>query len=198
MRSAEKTAEPPRRRPRADARRNKDRLLAAADAAFRQGGTDAPLEGIARQAGVAIGTLYGHFPNRRALIGSLLRERNQTLFEHGQELLTSPAPTQALTDWVHAVVKHAAAYQGLAAVLADGLDDQESELHASCVRMTDLSDQLIANARAAGALRQDVTGADIFALMNATAWTREHMHPDQADRLVTLTMNGMLTQKPEQ
>ncbi|MEU3729812.1 helix-turn-helix domain-containing protein [Streptomyces sp. NPDC033538] len=189
-------AEPPRRRPRADARRNKDRLLAEADAAFRQEGTDAPLESIARQAGVAIGTLYGHFPNRRTLIGSLLRERNQALFEHGQELLTSPAPTQALIRWVNAVVEHAAAYQGLAAVLADGLDDQESELHASCVRMTDISDQLIVNARAAGALRRNVTGADIFALMNAAAWTREHMHPEQADRLVALTMNGMLSQAP--
>lgn len=189
-------AESPRRQPRADARRNRDRLLAEADAVFRQEGTDASLESIARRAGVAIGTLYGHFPNRRALIGSLLYERNQALFEHGQELLTSPEPTHALIRWVHAVVEHAAAYQGLAAVLADGLDDQESELHASCVRMTGISDQLVVKARATGALRHDVSGADIFALMNAAAWTREHMHPEQADRLVTLTMDGMLTQTP--
>ncbi|GAA1932793.1 TetR/AcrR family transcriptional regulator [Streptomyces durmitorensis] len=188
--------EPPRRRLRADARRNRDRLLAEADAVFRQEGTDAPLDSVARRAGVAIGTLYGHFPNRRALVGSLLRERNQALFQHGQELLTSSPPAQALIRWVYAVVEHAAAYQGLAAVLADGLGDQESELHASCVRMTDISDQLIANARAVGALRRDVTGADIFALMNAAAWTREHLPLEQADRLVALTMDGMLTRAP--
>jgi len=188
---AEKTEPQRRRRPRSDARRNHDRLLAEADAVFRQQGTDASLESIARRAGVAIGTLYAHFLNRRALIGSLLRERNQALFEHGEHLLTQPAPAQALTSWVHAVVEHAAAYQGLTAILADGLDDQESELHASCVRMTDISDRLIANARSAGTLRQDVTGADIFALMNAAAWTREHMSPKQADRLVALTMGGM-------
>ncbi|WNI20562.1 helix-turn-helix domain-containing protein [Streptomyces sp. ITFR-16] len=188
--------EPPRRRPRADARRNRDRLLAEADEVFRQDGTGAPLEAVARRAGVAIGTLYGHFPNRRALIGALLRARNQALFENGEALLADSSPTQALVRWVRAVVEHAAAYQGLAAVLADGLDDQESELHASCVRMTDIGDRLVANARTAGTLRRDVTGADIFALMNAAAWTREHMNPEQADRLVALTMDGMLVRMP--
>ncbi|NUU21523.1 MAG: helix-turn-helix transcriptional regulator, partial [Streptomycetaceae bacterium] len=67
------------RRPRADALRNYERLLDAADAAFREHGTEASLEGIARRAGVAIGTLYGHFPNRRALAAALLRERHTAL-----------------------------------------------------------------------------------------------------------------------
>jgi AcrR family transcriptional regulator len=184
-------AESRRRRPRADARRNYDRLLAEADAAFRREGTGASLERIARQAGVAIGTLYGHFPTRRALVGALLRERNQALFERAQDLLTSSAAVPALCRWVREVVEHAAAYQGLAAMLADGLGDQASELHDSCARMNETSEHLIARARAAGALRQDVTSADVFALMNAAAWTREHMGAEQADRLVALAMNGM-------
>jgi AcrR family transcriptional regulator len=186
-------SEPRRRRPRADARRNYERLLAEADAAFRQEGTDASLEGVARRAGVAIGTLYGHFPHRRALVGALLRDRNQALFARGEELLAGATAAAALTQWVHAVVEHAAAYQGLAAILAAGLDDEGSELHASCLRMADISDRLIARARAAGALRQDVTSADVHALMNAAAWTREHMPAEQADRLVKLTMDGMLS-----
>ncbi|WP_106403274.1 TetR/AcrR family transcriptional regulator [Actinocorallia populi] len=190
-------AETPRRRPRADARRNRERLLAEADAVFRREGTDASLESVARRAGVAIGTLYGHFPNRRALIGALLSERNEALFEQGRELLAGSEPARALTRWVRLVVEHAAAYQGLAAVLADGLGDRDSELHASCTRMTDISDRLLADARTAGALRRDVTGADIFALMNAAAWVREHMSPEQAERLVALTMDGMLTQEPD-
>lgn len=181
-----------RRRPRADGRRNYERLLAAADEIFRSEGTDAPLVGIAQRAGVAIGTLYGHFPTRRALIEALLRERNQALFDHGEELLTGSA-AQALIRWVYAVVEHAAAYKGLATLLAEGLDDQQSELHASCLRMSELSDQLIANAQAAGALRHDVTSGDILALMNAAAWTREHMTAEQANRLVRLTMDGMLS-----
>lgn len=182
-----------RRRPRADAQRNRDRLLAEADAAFREQGTNASLEGIARRAGVAIGTLYAHFPTRRALIGALLHERNETLFERGEELLAAPSAAEALTAWLRAVIDHAGAYQGLAALLAEGADDQTSELHRSCVRMSGISDRLIARAREAGALRRDATGADVFALMNAAAWIAERMSRQQADRLVDLTMSGLLT-----
>ncbi|MQY04708.1 TetR/AcrR family transcriptional regulator [Actinomadura macrotermitis] len=180
------------RRPRADALRNRDRLLAEADAAFREKGTDASLEGIARRAGVATGTLYGHFPTRRALLGALLRDRNAELFRRGEELLAAPDPAAALTAWVHAVTEHAAAYQGLAAELAEGIDDEASELHESCVRMADIGDRLLENARAAGALRRDATGADLFALMNAAAWTGERTSPEQAGRLVDLAMGGLL------
>ncbi|REE96768.1 TetR/AcrR family transcriptional regulator [Thermomonospora umbrina] len=184
----------PRRRPRADARRNRERLLAEADTAFAEQGTHASLEGIARSAGVAIGTLYAHFPTRRALIGALLHERNETLFAHGEALLTHPSPGLALAEWVRAVIEHATAYQGLAAVLAEGVGDEASELHRSCVRMTDLGDRLLARARTAGALRRDATtGADMFALMNAAAWISEQMSGEQADRLVDLVMSGLLT-----
>ncbi|WP_131764660.1 TetR/AcrR family transcriptional regulator [Candidatus Protofrankia californiensis] len=182
-----------RRRLRADAQRNHDRLLVEADAAFREQGTNASLEGIARRAGVAIGTLYAHFPTRRSLIGALLRQRNNTVFDRGEELLAHPSAAVALTAWVRAVIEHAAAYQGLAAMLAEGVDDQASELHQSCVQMTDIGDRLIVKAREAGALRQDATGTDIFALMNAAAWISEQMSKEQADRLVDLTMGGLLT-----
>src|SRR5882757_4474990 len=103
------------RRPRADAQRNREHILAAADRALREHGTGASLEGIARQAGVAIGTLYGHFPNRRALCAALLRERHAALFTFGGELPERTSPLDALAEWMGAVAVHAAAYQGLAA-----------------------------------------------------------------------------------
>jgi len=180
------------RRPRADARRNYERLLTEADATFREHGTEASLESVARRAGVAVGTLYGHFPNRRALVSALLRERNDALFERGDGLLTGHSAAQALETWIRAVVAHAATYRGLAALLADGLDDAASELHASCQRMTQIGDRLITNARRAGAIRPEVTGADVFALMNAAAWTREHTSPRQAERLLTFTLDGFV------
>ncbi|WP_235826336.1 hypothetical protein [Candidatus Frankia alpina] len=93
---------------------------------------------------------------------------------------------------MRAVIAHAAAYQGLAGVLVGGVDDEASELHQSCVHMTDIGDRLIARAREAGALRRDATGADIFALVNAAAWIAEQMSTEQADRLVELTMAGLL------
>ncbi|MEV8633064.1 helix-turn-helix domain-containing protein [Streptosporangium sp. NPDC051023] len=179
------------RRPRADARRNYERLLAEADSAFRERGTEASLESIARRAGVAIGTLYGHFPNRRALVGALLRDRNDALFAFGERLLAHPSGTEALADWVRAVVEHAATYSGLAAMLANGLDDEASELHASCVRMADIGERLITHARGSGAVRPDVTGTDVFTLINAAAWVREQTSHEDADRLVRLTLDGL-------
>ncbi|WP_432841643.1 TetR/AcrR family transcriptional regulator [Dactylosporangium sp. CA-092794] len=181
------------RRPRADARRNAERLLAEAETVFREHGVDAPLEHIARRAGVAIGTLYGHFPNRRSLLGALLRERNDRLFALGDRLADGPdaEADAALASWIHAVVEHAAAYQGLAGVLADGVDDTASELHASCARMLAIGERLIARARASGAIRPEVHGKDVFALMNAAAWLRRHGSAEQADRLVAFTVTGM-------
>ncbi|MCA2229586.1 TetR/AcrR family transcriptional regulator [Nonomuraea aurantiaca] len=178
------------RRPRADARRNYERLLAEADAAFRGGGVTASLEGIARRAGVAIGTLYGHFPNRRTLVGALLRDRNEQLFQLGDRLIAQQSP-DALDTWVRAVTEHAATYGGLAVMLADGLDDEASELHASCLRMADVGEQLVAHARKAGALRLDATGADVTTLTTAAASLHEHLSPDAADRLITLTLAGL-------
>jgi AcrR family transcriptional regulator len=178
---------------RVDARRNYDRLLSEADATFREHGTDSALEGIARRAGVAVGTLYGHFPTRRALVGAVLRERNDELFALGEELLAEADPERALREWIAAVVAHAATYRGLATLLADGIDDAASELHASCARMADIGDRVLARALQAGAVRPDVTGTDVLAIMNAVAWTREHTSPGQADRLLAFSVAGLLS-----
>lgn len=99
---------------------------------------------------------------------------------------------EALVTWMRAVAAHAATYRGLAALLADGVDDAASELHSSCRRMTSIGDQLMTNARSAGAIRPGVTGEDLFALMNAAAWTREYTSERQAERLLTFTLEGML------
>ncbi|MFD5564814.1 TetR/AcrR family transcriptional regulator [Kitasatospora griseola] len=183
---------PTRRRPRADALRNRERLLAEADAAFREEGTGASLEGIARRAGVAIGTLYGHFPTRAALIAALLEERNRALFAHGERLAEDPDPARALAEWVRAVVGHAAAYQGLTEQLSAGA----VELSESCAELTALCDRFTDRAGQAGALRGDTTGADLFTLMNAAAWSREHDTREQADRLLELALAGMLATTP--
>ncbi|GAA3300087.1 TetR/AcrR family transcriptional regulator [Dactylosporangium vinaceum] len=180
----------PPRRPRADARRNAERLLAAAETVFREHGVDAPLEHVARRAEVAIGTLYSHFPNRRALLGALLHERNEALFARGDQL-GGEAAGDALVAWIRAAVEHAAAYQGLAGVIAAGVDDEASELHASCVRMAAIGEHLVARARDAGAISPDVRGTDVFALMNAAAWLLGHGNAEQADRLLNFAIAGM-------
>ncbi|MER5892547.1 helix-turn-helix domain-containing protein [Streptomyces sp. NPDC001876] len=179
------------RRPRADAQRNHDRILTAADEVFSEQGTGASLERIARQAGVAIGTLYGHFPNRRALCAALLRERHKTLFEFGDQLPRRGSAPEALAGWMRAVAVHAAAYRGLAALLMESLDDEASELHEACGRMAAITDALLRAAREVGAVRDDVTAADVHALMNAAAWMREQVQVDTAEHVLDIMVSGL-------
>ncbi|MGW0662191.1 TetR/AcrR family transcriptional regulator [Streptodolium elevatio] len=178
-------------RPRADALRNRELVLAAADRAFLEQGTGASLEGVARGAGVAIGTLYRHFPNRRALAAGLLRERHAALFEYGDDLADGKPALEALAAWMRAVAAHAALYRGLAALLMESLDDEASELHEACARMAATTNNLLAAAAAQGEVRTDVTAADVHALMNAAAWMREQVPAEQADHLDELLVNGL-------
>ena len=181
---------PRTREPRADARRNTERLLAAADVAYGQHGTDASLERIAREAGVAVGTLYGHFPNRHALIAALLRTRHDTLFALGTDLLAEPDSGAALGRWVRAVADNAATYGGLADVLTASLGDRESEMHADCARITELTGQLTRTAQTAGVLRPEVSVDDLITLMSAAAWAHEHLSPASSERLIRFTLDG--------
>ncbi len=185
-----------RRRPRADALRNRERLLAEADAVFREHGADASLESVARRAGVAIGTLYGHFATRHVLVAVLLRRRHDRLFAWGEGLHAGPDPGAALDAWVRAVVEHAATYGGLAELLASGAADPGSELHADCARMSRIGEALVAEAKAAGAVRPDLRGDDVVALMNAGAWARAGLSPEVADRLVAFTLDGFRARPP--
>ena len=193
------------RRPRADAVRNYERLLEHAEVAFREQGTGASLEGIARRAGVAIGTLYGHFPNRRALLGAVLRQRHVELFAFGDGLLSGAGAAEALTEWTRAVARHAAAYTGLADVIAGAggsaaprdrsgaaaVDDEASELHAACARLDAITEAIVARARRLGKVRPDATAADLTAVMGAAAWLRGQASPEQADRLIEFTLDGL-------
>jgi AcrR family transcriptional regulator len=179
------------RRPRADARRNYERLLAEAESAFLAQGTDASLEAIARQAGVAIGTLYGHFPTRLALVSAVLRDRNDALFRLGDSLLAEPSERRALTDWMRAATRHAAAYRGLASMLASSAGNEGSELHEPCVRMADFTQKLTARAWDAAMIRLGVSEADVSALISAAAWTAERTSTKDADRLLALAFTGL-------
>ena len=89
---------------RADARRNYERLLIEARTAFTDHGTDTSLEDIARRAGVGIGTLYRHFPNRTALMGAVFQGEVDALLTHALELADAPQPCAALVEWLRAII----------------------------------------------------------------------------------------------
>src|SRR5689334_19412744 len=111
---------------RADARRNYERLLAEAEAAFRERGTEASLEEIARRAEVSIGTLYGHFSTRQALLEAVLHHSIDRLVATAEELLTHPSPGEALARWAHAITAHMSDYRGLATSLLSSLKDENN------------------------------------------------------------------------
>lgn len=182
-------APPPRRRMRADARRNYERLLAEARNAFAEHGADFSLEEIARRAGVANGTLYGHFPTRRALLEALMGDRMRALAAAGAEALAAP-PFDGLAAWARAAVTHAATYRGLGATMMEAVEDETSELHAACKAVLAAGDDLVARAVASGEVRPDVTAEDVYALVTASAWAGEQSAPAQGERLLAFGLDG--------
>src|SRR5436305_4142440 len=88
------------RKPRADATRNRERVLEAAKAVFSAGGTDASLEAVARRAGVGIGTLYRHFPTREALYEAVYRREVEQLCDFAEQLKNERRPVDALRRWL--------------------------------------------------------------------------------------------------
>src|SRR5690242_6783317 len=125
----------PERPMRADARRNYERLLAEAAAAFAErGADDVSLEEIARRACVGIGTLYRHFPTRQALLEAVYRDQVEFLARQASELAESDSPAEALTVWLRALTAFGVTKQSMNCVLLETLG-KDSELFSSCGAM---------------------------------------------------------------
>ncbi|GAA2635311.1 helix-turn-helix domain-containing protein [Actinomadura fulvescens] len=189
----------PARPMRADARRNYQRLLAAAQALVCEEGTDASLEEIARRAGLGIGTLYRHFPTREALLETLLREHFEAMRARAEQLLRAPDPLQALIGWLRTFSRGTSAYRGLADSMMAALRDETSRLHASCQGMRGAGQDLLVRAQAAGAVRPDVTTLDLFLYANAAAWAAERVpaDPEVGERFLRTIIDGLRTRTDE-
>ncbi|WP_240107472.1 TetR/AcrR family transcriptional regulator [Streptomyces sp. MUM 203J] len=178
---------------RADARRNHERLLSVARAAFAEHGTDAALEEIARGAGVGIGTLYRHFPNRHALMNAVFQDAVTALLARSRELADADEPCAALMEWLRAIVTHAGEYRGLSRALMSAPYDPASALSQCSEPLRAAGERLLARAQEAGAVRGDVSIRDLMQLTNAIALAAEQdlSDPGLADRLLTLTLRGL-------
>ncbi|MGY3603038.1 MULTISPECIES: TetR/AcrR family transcriptional regulator [unclassified Bradyrhizobium] len=150
------------RKPRADAVRNRERVLEAAKAVFSAGGPEASLEAVARHAGVGIGTLYRHFPTREALYEAVYRREVDQLGDLAEQLNEEADPVEALRHWLHANVQFVATKKGMAAALAL-VAHGSPELHAySLDRLTKAIAALLARAVAAGEIRADISAEDVL------------------------------------
>lgn len=184
--------QPAARRPRADALRNRERVLEAAKAVFGSGGPDASLEAVARQAGVGIATLYRHFPTREALFEAVYRREVEQLVELAAQLPAEAAPLEALRRWMHANVAFVATKKGMSAALALATH-KPSELYAvTFERLSRAADALLGQAVAAGAIRDDITAADLLRALVGLCYV--HDQPGwQANvhRLVDVLADGL-------
>ncbi|GAA3731055.1 TetR/AcrR family transcriptional regulator [Streptomyces tremellae] len=193
------TTPTPRRAMRADARRNYERLLTEARAGFAAHGTDASLEDIARRAGVGIGTLYRHFPNRQALMSAVFQDALAVLLDRAGELAESVNPCRALVDWLRAFVTYAGEYRGLSrALMSAPRDDDTSPLGRCNAPLRAAGESLLRRAQQAGAVREDVSVDDLLQLTNAIALASEQTPEDSelADRLLALTLKGLSPRPP--
>ncbi|WP_240135135.1 TetR/AcrR family transcriptional regulator [Streptomyces sp. MUM 178J] len=178
---------------RADARKNRDHLLAIAGAVITEQGVDASLRDIARRAGVGLATLLRHFPTREALLDALLRTSFDELTARAGELETSSSPEDALVSWLRACVACAHEYRGVVALMTAAIEDTESALHASCVTMRAAGTRLLARAQAAGTARTDIDGTDLFALVAALAWLGDQPSlTPRADHLFDVVAGAIL------
>jgi AcrR family transcriptional regulator len=150
------------RKPRADAARNRERVLEAAKAVFSAGGADASLEAVARRAGVGIGTLYRHFPTREALYEAVYRREVDQLGDLADELKNEAAPVEALRRWLRSNVEFVATKKGMSAALAVAAQGSPELRSYSLDRLTRAVGALLERAAVAGEIRSDISPEDLL------------------------------------
>jgi AcrR family transcriptional regulator len=164
--SADQDFSGPAQRPlRRDAQRNRDAILAAARTAFAAEGISTPLDGVARAAGVSIGTLYRNFPRRVDLMRTVFDDRLRECVAAGERAVAAEDPWSGFAGFIERLSELQAHDRGLNDLLSmDFGCDWSTEAHD---RLQDLSEQIVARAHADGSLRADVTAADLTIL----AWS---------------------------
>jgi len=177
--------------PRADAERNRERLLAAAVKAFAQS-AEVPLEDVARRAHVGIGTLYRHFPTRAALIEAAYRHEVVRLCAPLPGPSRTLGPDAALRAWMERFIQYVAAKRGMIDALRSVLSaDSELYAHTREQIVTALR-SLLSEAAASGAIRSDADAEDVLrALQGVWQVTSEADWQDKARRLLNLLMDGL-------
>ncbi|MFH8631533.1 TetR/AcrR family transcriptional regulator [Streptomyces lydicus] len=180
---------------RADARKNRDHLLAVAGAAITEQGVEVSLRDIARRADVGLATLLRHFPTREALLEALLRTSFDELTARADELdVSTSSPEVALVSWVRDCVAWTTEYRGVTVLMAAAIEDADSALHASCVTLRAAGARLLTRAQVAGMARNDIDGDDLFALIAMLAWLGDQPSlAPRADHLFDVVASAILT-----
>ena len=174
---------------RADGRRNRARIVAAARQAVADQGAHASLEHIARQAAVGSATLHRHFPSRQDLLEAVFHDHVEQLCARAEQLGAQPPPGQALRRWLEELTVHTATTRGLAISLTT--PDEPDAAGSTCYALLrTAAATLLSAASAAGAVRADISADDLLDVVNAVSLTRQDDGP-AARHLLALILDGI-------
>jgi AcrR family transcriptional regulator len=179
---------------RADARRNYEKVLAAAREAFAEGGESTALEAIARRAGVGIGTLYRHFPNRQALLEALYVDEVEEVCRSAAELQDAD-PWEALSGWFERFIGYIATKQALAGELLNYVDRDAAVFRTSRAALFSAGEPLLVRAQEAGVVRPDVDIAEVIQMVIGIAKIPAG-DPAQNQHILRIALDG-LRYRPE-
>jgi AcrR family transcriptional regulator len=180
------------RKPRADAMRNRERVLEAARTVFSAGGPEASLEAVAKTAGVGIGTLYRHFPTREALFDAVYRHEAQQLAARAERLQRAAKPIEALRQWMYSLVKFVATKKGMSAALALAVSKDSDLFSYSSDLLMRSAGGLLDRAIAAGEIRNDIGPEDLIRTLVGMCYTHDQPGWQKSVlRLVDIFIDGL-------
>jgi AcrR family transcriptional regulator len=179
------------RKPRADAQRNRERILEVAKKAFTRGGADISLDDVAKDARIGPGTLYRHFPTREALLEAVYRTEVERLAAAEREFSQAMAPIDALRAWMLLFVDYIATKQLIAAALNTLVGGSSQLFAASGTQITQAINSLVQRGIAAGDIRPDLEPLDLLrALVGVSNVSSVPDWPESARRLVEILIAG--------
>ena len=180
------------RPPRADAQRNRERLLSAAVAEFAEHGQDVPLETIAARAGVGIGTLYRHFPNREALMVAAYQLEVDSLCASATELVATLPADQALRTWAVRFTDYVATKRAMGDALRSAVASDSSFFAETKQRISGALRLLLETGAASGVLRPDSDPDDVMRVMSAIWYLPDGPEwREDVGRMLDLVIDGL-------
>jgi AcrR family transcriptional regulator len=187
----EKTSHSAHRKPRADAERNRERILEVAKEAFTRFGADASLDDIAKQAGVGPGTLYRHFPTREELLQAVYRSELEKLAAAEQKFAQTMPPIEALRAWLLLFVDGIATKQLIAPAVNTLVGDPKKVFEASYAQVHEAIRALVKRAIRSGEIRRDLDPLDLLrALVGVANVATSPDWQQSAKRLVEILITG--------
>jgi AcrR family transcriptional regulator len=174
---------------RADAKRNYERLIAAARTVFAQQGGGASMESIAKEAGVGVGTLYRHFPKRIDVVEAVYQEDVDELIDVAESVVVSMEPWPALAAWLDAFVLYASGKRRFLNELHEAFEKNPDLRVASRERIEGALSIVLTRAQEAGVVRDDIDGPDLMHLLSSMCMSATT--PGQITRLLAMIEDGL-------